>query len=128
MGKLNLLRQYVYAGKDYGPGETEIPDTLGPDGPNQLRPFDDIKAKEQQYLDHLNAGGEPLPPVTPGTSGIAGEPLNRTTLVRPQGTAAEKPAEKPADQGTPSQQPSSPAPAPASSKEKASHRGEKDKE
>jgi hypothetical protein len=85
--KMNLKRAYTYHGKDYGPGPVDVPEVIKV-GNDELRPAEDLAAKEKQYEEHLSAGGEAVAPVTPSVAGnVSGEPENKSALPKPSSTA-----------------------------------------
>jgi hypothetical protein len=58
MTKMYLSQAYTHTGNVYGPGEADVPEG------DAAR---DIQQKEDDYQQYLKEGGQPLPPVTPGS-------------------------------------------------------------
>jgi hypothetical protein len=87
--KMNLKRAYTYHGKDYGPGPVDVPEVIKV-GNDELRPAEDLAAKEKQYEEHLSAGGEAVAPVTPSVAGKSALPKPSSTAqaTGPTGAAA----------------------------------------
>lgn len=97
---MNLKRGYTHSGRDFGPGPTQVPEEIKI-GNDIYTPYADLVKREDEYDQHLKAGGEPVAPVTPSMAGnLSGRPENfralNTPNVSPMAESAKQAAPKPA--------------------------------